>query len=199
MLPVGFLYIAIALRLIGGFAYLRATIRGVAKPNPVSWLIWGLTPMITFLAQLQAGVGAEAFVTLAFATMTMLVFVAAMRKNPTSWKLEGLNLVCITIALCGLLAWILTDDPVFAISLLITADLASTLPTLVKSLRSPATEYPTSYLLSAISMAITLLVITDWRFVAVAYPVYALTTNLLIFMLTKRSKPKRRHSKHRRA
>lgn len=196
MLPVWFLYIAAAMRISGGLAYLIATLRGKAKPNPVSWMLWGALPIIAFSAEISAGVGHEAVITLALGISPILVFVATMLKNPRSLELRGLNLICIIIALTGIAAWSITKTPEVAIGLMILADLASGIPTIRKTWQKPKSEFSPTYLISAVSMVIALLTITDWRFAAIAYPIYTLSINLLIFSLASRkSHPKKRRKK----
>lgn len=196
MLPLWFLYIAAAMRIGGGLAYLTATLRGKAKPNPVSWMLWGALPIIAFSAEISAGVGHEAIITLALGVSPILVFVTTMLKNPRSFELKGLNLACVIIALTGIAAWTVTKTPEFAIGLMILADFASAVPTIRKTWRQPKSEFSPTYLISAVSMVIALLTITDWRFAAVAYPVYTLGINLLIFTLARRS-PRRKKRKRR--
>ena len=41
---------------LGGLYYLYATIVGKAQPNRITWLLWGLFPMIIFVAQRAQGV-----------------------------------------------------------------------------------------------------------------------------------------------
>ena len=55
MLASGFIAVAILLRLMGGGVYLISTLRGKAKPNIVSWSLWGLTALIAFAAQICKG------------------------------------------------------------------------------------------------------------------------------------------------
>lgn len=186
------------MRLGGGFAYLTATLQGKTKPNPVTWLLWGIVPMIAFAAELQAGVGTVAIVTLALGTSTLLVFAATMYKNPRSFELRGFNLLCALIALAGIALWATTNNPQLAIAAMILADFSSSLPTVKKTWSNPASEFSPSYLVSVLSMIITLLTITDWRFAAIAYPIYVLFMNLLIFALANRKIKKKRRRKKRR-
>ena len=203
LLPMWFVYIAAAMRIIGGFAYLRATLIGKAKPNPVSWLLWGIIPIIVFIAELQAGVGLVALVTLAVGISPILVFFAAIHKNRRSFELRGFNLLCALIAVSGIILWINNKNPEIAIIIMILADIASALPTIKKILQKPNSEFPPSYLLSASSMVIALLAVSNWTFAAVAYPIYVLAINLIIFYLTtrprkqinKKRSPAKRHKK----
>jgi hypothetical protein len=196
MLPIWFIYIAAGMRIAGGLAYLVSTIKGIARPNPVSWLLWGVIPVIAFIAELQASVGLIAYVTLALGVSPILVFAATMMKNPHSFKLKGFNLICTIIAAIGILLWATTHNPEFAIGFMILADFASGLPTVAKAWRDPKSEYAPTYLISASAMVLALLTVTDWRFAVIAFPVYILSINLLIFSIAscRPAKKRRRHS-----
>ena len=192
MLPVWFIYIASGMRIAGGLAYLRSTIKGATRPNPVSWMLWSITPLIAFAAELQASVGPIAYVTLALGISPVLVFATIMIKNPRSFKLKGFNLICTFIAAIGILLWATTHNPEFAIGFMILADFASGLPTIAKAWRDPKSEYAPTYLISASAMVLALLTVTDWRFAVIAFPVYILSINLLIFSIASCRPAKKR-------
>ncbi len=198
MLPIWFIYIAAGMRIAGGLAYLASTIRGIARPNPVSWLLWGVIPIIAFIAELQANVGPIAYVTLALGVSPILVFTATMIKNPQSFRLKGLNLLCALIAVLGLVLWASTNSPELAISFMLIADFASGLPTITKAWRDPKSEFAPSYLVSASAMILALLTVTDWRFAVIAFPVYILAINLLIFSIAMRRPRKKSRGKKKR-
>lgn len=196
MLPTWVLYIAVTMRLGGSLAYLRAVLTGRAKPDPVSWLLWGIIPIIAFTAELQAGVGLAAIITLSVGLTPLLVFAATMYKNIHSFKLRGFNLVCAITALIGIATWTVTSNPVLAIGLMILADIASSLPTIIKTIKNPKSEFAPSYLVSSLSMILALLAIDQWSFAALAYPIYVMIINLFIFLIA--SKPtKKRHKKRK--
>lgn len=186
MLPIEFIIIAVAMRLLGGVSYLRAVIRGKAHPYPLSWLLWSITPMIIFAAEIQAGVGMQALVTLALGVSPLLVFIVSMIKNPRALKLDTLNIMCGLIAVAGIGLWYITDTPAVAIIISIIADIFSAIPTIRKAFKKPKTEHAPTYMLSAGSMIITLLTITEWTFATYAFPVYVLAINLLILWTIKR-------------
>ena len=195
LLPTWFIYIAALMRIGGGLAYLIATLHGKAKPNPVSWLLWSVVPLITFTAGISAGIGTDMIITLAAGISPLLVFCAAIYKQPKSFKLQGLNLVCVIVASIGILLWPTTQNPEIAIAILILADLFSSLPTIIKARKKPSTEFAPTYFISAASMAVALLTMTEWKFAAVAYPIYALATNLLIVSLIKQKRTSKRRKK----
>lgn len=197
ILPIEFIFVAAAMRLVGGASYLRATIKGVAKPYPLSWLLWGITPMIAFAAELRAGVGLSALVTLALGVSPLLVFIVAMIKNHRSFTVDLLNGLCCLVAIVGIVLWYVTDEPILAISFSIAADICSAVPTVRKIFRLPYSEYVPSYLISVGSMVITLLAVQQWSFVAVAFPVYVLVINLLIVALIFNVRKQQRRQRKR--
>lgn len=186
MLPIWFIYIAAALRIFGGAAYLLATVRGRTQPSPVSWLLWSIIPLIVFIAELQAGVGAVAIITLAVAASPLMVFLATIIKDHRSFQLKGFDLLCAIIAVGGIILWASTETPEIAIVAMIFADIVSALPTIKKLIKKPKSEFPPSFLLSALSMAIAIMTIDNWTFAAAVYPIYVLIINLFIYYLTTR-------------
>jgi len=53
--------IAIVLTFLAFFPYIRSTIKGTSKPHVFSWVIWGTTTFVVFLAQLEDNGGAGAW------------------------------------------------------------------------------------------------------------------------------------------
>lgn len=192
MLPDGFIVLVIAMRLFGGLAYLRATARGRAHPELLSWFLWAMTPMIAFAAELSAGVGIVAYVTLALGISPLLVFLTAFIKRTGVMKVDRFNVLCVIFSIIGIVLWLTTSNPELAILLAIVADIASAVPTVRKIITSPETEYAPTYALSAAAMIIALFTIKEWDFAAYAFPLYVLTVNSFIVFLigfqTKRQK-----------
>lgn len=201
MLPNFFIYIAIAIRLFGGSLYLRATLNGRAQPSPISWLLWGTTPIIAYAAELSAGVGLPALATLALGVTPMAVFLAAMHKNPQTLRLDTTNIICIVLALLGIALWRASNEPNIAILMMIFIDTVSCWPTMRKIWRLPKSEYIPTYLLSMTSMAVTLLTIKTWNFATYGFPAYILFMNgflVLYMLLARRLSPHRKKRSYRR-
>lgn len=173
------LVVAAVLRLLAVSGYLRAILRGTAKPNPVSWLCWGLFPLIAGLVQLRAGI--NALPTLLLATGPLLVLALGLARS--SARVRGFDLCCGGCALAGIALWLLTDSPLWAVGLAIAADAAAGLPTLRKAYRRPDSEPGRVYLVSAASTLVALLVVTDWSFTSAGFPLYVLGLDLTVALL----------------
>lgn len=185
VIPAGFLAVAIAIRLGGGLAYARAVIRGRAKPNPITWFFWALTALIVFVAQVVAGVGWGASISFALGLSPLVIFVLSLRHNWSRAHFTPATVTCAVIASVGVILWQLTQDPNLAIIFSIVADFFGSLPTVIKAYQRPQSEVSLPYLLSMLSMVITLLTLTRWGFADFAFPVYIFCINALIFSLTR--------------
>jgi hypothetical protein len=177
-----FLIFAVILRVLSGLDYLLATLSGQAKPNPVTWLFWGLAPLVAFLAQIEKTIEPSAWVTLALSAGPLLIFVVSLTKG-RRWKVGPFDILCGASAGIGIVLWQITSDPVMAIIFGILADILGGIPTIIKSYKVPGSEKATPYLLSVCSMVLTLATIQSWRFVDYAFPVYILLINVLLFVL----------------
>ena len=180
MLPAWFVVFSVAIRLIGGSQYVWAIIKGKARPNPVTWLLWGLTPAIAFIAQIQGGFTGQSAVLLALATSPLVIFGVTVARHSIKEHLTPFAITCGVIALIGIVLWRITSLPELAIIFSIIADIFATLPTLLKTYKDRTSEYAVPYILSMLSMIITLLTIHDWAFTIYAFPLYMLGINTLI-------------------
>lgn len=181
MLPFWVTYIAIALRLLGGAGYIRSTLRGRTKPNPITWFIWGLTAAVAFFAQLQAGVGTQAWMTCALAVGPLIIFGISIKTSRNAAHFTAFNLWCGLLALVGIVLWQVTDNALLAIACCIVADICGSIPTVRKAYRHPHSEAPTPYLCSIVSMVLTLLTLHTYTVAAVAFPLYIMWINIVIY------------------
>lgn len=180
MLPGSFVLLSVLIRLVSGGRYAWGIVRGKARPDPVTWLLWAVTPLIAFIAQLQQGLTIQSAVLLALFISPAVICVLAIAKQGFWRYLTPFTLCCAAVALAGIVLWRITDQPAVAIAFAILADIFATLPTLRKSYLDPSSEYALPYLLSAFSMIVTLLTIRDWSFVVYAFPLYMLAVNLVL-------------------
>lgn len=192
VLPGFFLLISAAIRLFGGAAYIRAILKGKARPNSLTWLLWGITPTITLFAALSVNDTSNLVVTAALALSPLAVSMVAIRKDRRSLKFDKFNSICAVLAVIGIILWYYTKNPNLAIVLAIAADFVSSLPTVVKAKRQPASEYPPTYIMSAIAMLLALLTIPKWTFTNSAFMIYVFVLNIIIANLSTFGRLKKR-------
>lgn len=197
MIPEWCIGFAILLRLASGGRYAWGVIMGRARPNPVTWFLWGSTAMVAFAAQLTGGVGAQALVTFVLGLGPLVVALLATVRGHLRAHLTPFTFACAAITLGGIFLWQATSNPTLAIACSIAADFAASLPTLRKGYHDPGSEYALPYFLSMCSMVITLLTITTWNFETYAFPIYMLCINTLLFIMPLR-RPTKIKRKNRR-
>lgn len=187
MLPEYFAIIGAVIAAAGGFYYLYETIIGKAKPNRVTWLLWGLLPMITFVAQRVQGVEGLSWASFAAGLTPLLIVTASFFNKKAYWETQPLDYVLMGAALLGIILWLITDEPNLAILLTLIADLLAGIPTIIKSFKHPETESWKAYALSTLGFGISVASIHAFNFETSAFVVYLFAVQLLLTALTVRA------------
>ena len=190
MLPEYFVIIGAVVASIGGLYYLYETLTGTAKPNRVTWILWGIFPMITFVAQRSQGVEGISWVSFASGFTPILVVVASFFNKKSYWKTQPLDYACLSIGIIGIILWALTDNANLAITFAIFADFAAALPTILKAYKHPETESWIAFALSTFGFVISTLAIHIWTFENYAFVTYLVFMNGLIAILAFRKPSK---------
>lgn len=171
---------------MGGFYYFYETIRGTAKPNRVTWLLWAVFPMITFFAQQSSGVGLISWVSFVSGFTPILVLVASFFNKKAYWKTEPIDYACLVAAVIGISLWAITDNANLAILFSIIADIFAAAPTLIKCYKHPESESWVAYGLSTVGFSFTILTIQKWTFDNYAFIIYLALINGAMAVLSAR-------------
>lgn len=184
MLGDEYMVVAVILRLAAGVGYLVATWRRIVQPNPVSWLLWGLTPLTAFVALVQDGVTPQAWVVLTLGVSPLLVFAVSVTRK-TRWRVSRCDALCGGSAATGIVLWQITSNPGLALLFSIVADILASIPTLTKACEAPRSERSLPYLVSMASMVVILSTMSDPQLVDYAFPLYMLSINTAIFSVVR--------------
>ena len=186
MLPEYFAVIGAVVGSIGGFYYLYETIIGNAKPNRVTWLLWGLFPMIIFVAQRAQGVEGLSWASFVAGFTPILILLASFLNKEAYWRTQPRDYYLMAAAVAGIVLWALTDNPILAILFALVADLLAGLPTVIKSYRHPETESWIAYAISTLGFGIGVLAIPTFTFENYAFICYLFLMNGLLALLASR-------------
>jgi hypothetical protein len=192
MLPEYFSVIGAVIASLGGLYYLYETILGKSQPNRVTWLLWGLFPMITFIAQRAQGVEGSSWLSFAAGFTPLLIVAASFINKKAYWKTEPRDYILMAAALLGIILWLVTDEPNLAILFTLVADLFAGIPTLIKSYKYPETESWIAYAISTVGFGIGLLAIQTFDFQNAAFIIYLFVIQIVLTILTIRRPKKRR-------
>lgn len=178
--------VAIAITFAAFIPYIRAIISDCTKPHVFSWVIWGSTTFVVFLAQLQArgGVGAWPIGVSGSITIFIAFLAYIKRKDITITITDWLFFIS---ALSSLPVWYFTADPLWAVIILTTVDALGFGPTIRKAWRFPHSESAIFFALFAVRNLLVIAALEDYSLTTVLFPaVIAAACVLLITILIYR-------------
>jgi len=178
--------IAIVLTLVAFFPYISEILRGTVQPHVFSWVIWGTTTFVVFLAQIESNGGVGAWPIGVSGSITIFVACLAYvkRADITITKTDWLFLV---LAMSSLPLWYLTSDPLWAVVLLTTVDVLGFGPTVRKAYISPHSESLRFYALLMVRDIIVIMALESRTVTTVLFSaVMAATCALFIAVITYR-------------
>lgn len=161
--------VAILLTFIAFVPYLRSILGGRTKPHVFSWVIWGSTTFVVFLAQLQGQGGVGAWPIGVSGAITILVAVLAYLKKADN-SITRVDWLFFVAAITALPLWYLTADPFWAVLILTNVDILGFGPTLRKAYHFPFDEQMMFYSLFAVRNGLALMALQHYSVTTVLFP-----------------------------
>jgi hypothetical protein len=171
----------------GSISYIRDTLRGVTKPNRVSWALWAFAPLAG--AFIAASNGAEPWsVVRGFAAgfFPLLIFLCSFFNPLSYWRLGWFDYACAATSMISFYIWLRMGAPTEAILFLVLADFLASFPVIVKAWRYPETETGITYLLGIPIFLLNVPAIQVWNVENAAFQLYLFALNLTLTALTYR-------------
>ncbi|MEN8219374.1 MAG: hypothetical protein ABFS56_24060 [Pseudomonadota bacterium] len=178
--------VAITLTFIAFVPYIRSIIKGVIKAHVFSWVIWGTTTFIVFLAQLEdnGGVGAWPIGVSGSITIFIALLAYIKRADITITRTDWLFFVS---AMSSLPFWYFTYDPLWTVIILTTVDVLGFGPTVRKAYVFPHSESLLFFALFTIRNLIVIMALENYSVTTVLFPaVIAAACMSLMAMVTYR-------------
>ena len=188
MLPEGFAIIGAIVGSLGGLYYLYETIVGKAQPNRVTWLLWGIFPMVIFVAQKAQGIEGLAWTSFVAGFTPLLIVAASLFNRKAYWKSEPRDYFLMAAAIVGIILWAITDEPNLALLFSLLADMLAGIPTLIKSYRHPQSESWIAYAISTFGFGISLLSVQTYNLENAAFVAYIFVMNGAFALLASRGR-----------
>jgi hypothetical protein len=157
-------------------------LKGHAKPNRVTWLMWTVAPLIAFAAAVSNGTGLAAVPVFMAGFSPLLILTSSFALKQAYWKLSRLDYACGILSAMAIVFWAGTKNPNIAIVFSILSDALASVPTLIKGWHYPETESSWPYLIGVFSAFTSFLAITAWTFSQYAFPAYLIVMNLLLVL-----------------
>lgn len=176
-----FIVISSLLALISPVIYVRAILHGEAKPHRTTRLVLLLITSLTTASLIAQGNNVAVYLAAVSTLQSIAIFALSLKYGMGGWA--KLDILCLVIALLGIVLWQLTQNPVVALYFAILADFTGMIPALLKTYRFPDTEIWSFYLLDVFAAGFSLLAVQSWAPADFSYPVYIMLINLIMVAL----------------
>lgn len=174
--------LAIALTFIAFLPYIRSIRKDQIKPHVFSWIIWGSTTFIVFLAQLKDGGGVGAWPIGVSGVITVYVaFLAYLKKTDTT--ITRIDWLFFLSAMASLPLWYFTSQPLLAVVILTTVDLMGFGPTIRKAYSHPHEENLSFFSLFLARNVIATVALEQYSLTTVLFPAAIAGACLLLIVM----------------
>jgi hypothetical protein len=176
---------------LGGCYYLYETLIGRTQPNRITWLLWGIFPLVIFVAQRAQGVAEISWTSFVAGFMPLMIFTASFFNKKAYWKSQPRDYYLMGAATVGIILWAVTDNPNLALLFSLMADGLAGLPTLIKAYRHPESESWAAYAISTIGFGVSVLSVQTYNFENVTFSAYVFMLNGALTVLACRGRKRR--------
>ena len=167
--------------------YVRSMIKSTTRPSPISFFGWASLATVAAIAQASKGIDWSLAVPVLTAVGAFSVAFFSIRFGRAAWTRADVTSVVIGIS--ALVLWTITKEPLTAIILVIVADLAVTVPTLIKTYSTPESEPFWFWVTYTSAATATIIATRNTTLYNLFYPIYDVLGALVITFLAAR-KPK---------
>ena len=160
---------AIMLTFVAFVPYIMSIKQGQTRPHVFSWIIWGSTTFVVFLAQLadKGGVGAWPIGVSGIITLYIAMLAYARRADISITRTDWYFFI---FALTSLPLWYLTKDPLYTVVILTTVDLLGLGPTFRKAWHHPFEEPLKFYTLIAVRNFLSIMALEHLSMTTILFP-----------------------------
>ena len=179
-----FIGISSVLALISPLIYARAILRDEAKPHRTTRFVLLIITSLTTASLFAQHNTVAIWLAGASTLQSILILILSIKRGMGGWAKT--DLLCMVIALAGIVLWQTTSNPAIALYAAIAADATGMVPTLIKTYHLPKTEIWAFYLLDVFAAGFTMLAITTWSIQEISYPIYIMVINaFMIFLIIR--------------
>jgi len=170
--------ISAVLILVAGPPYALDTLKGITKPERMTWFIFSLLGVVAFIS--QAGLGASW--SLLFSGLdtagSCLMLLLSLKYGVGGYAKR--DLVALVIALLGVVVALFFKQPVVSLMGVILADASGTALTVRKAYFDPGSETTLTWVCVGTSAVFGSLAVGSWSLALLLYPAYLVIANYAV-------------------
>ncbi len=181
--------ISVLIVIYANIVYSIAILKGEARPHRTTRFVVLLIELLTVSTLYAQGNTTAIYLSGIYTICSLVLFGLSIKYGMGGW--EKSDLICLGIAVLGIVMWKLTNNPFLGLCFSILADFAGCVPALIKTYKHPETEVWTFYGIGLLAIVINMMAIEHWTISEVIYPVYVAIINILMMYFILGHTPKK--------
>jgi hypothetical protein len=173
--------IAVFLTFAAYVPYYRDILKGKIHPHVYSWSLWGLLTVLLVALQIKGGAGAAIWVTAAAGLLCIGVVVLSLKRGKKDITISDRIVAILSLIAIGF--WLVVNQPIVSVILVIIADMLAFIPTVRKSWNKPYSETLSLYVTNTIRFSLALLAVETYTFLSSAWIIAWIIGNGLFSMM----------------
>ncbi|HSX19395.1 MAG TPA: hypothetical protein VLE91_04695, partial [Candidatus Saccharimonadales bacterium] len=161
--------------------YSRAILKGEAKPHRTTRFVLLLDTCLSTAALFAQHDTVAIWLSGVSALQAVFIFALCIKHGMGGWA--KIDLLCLAIALAGIVLWQTTDNPSLALYASIFSDFVGMMPALIKTYYHPETEIVSFFAIDVVAAIFSTLALKSWNIQQSAYPIYIMIINALMVIL----------------
>lgn len=176
--------VAFAIGVLANIPYMIDIVKGRAKPERISWLLWTALGATYFIGALQ-GDGAILF-TLMNLLMPAATFILSLKYGVggRSW----FGRICLIAAVIAFILMLVIDKPIFGLVLALLIDAIGSMLTIRKLLKDRTSETKLVWGASVISSVLSVIALENYSVENLLFPMFVILADGTTFLLVKSGK-----------
>lgn len=179
--------LAIVLTFVAYIPYILDTLKGKTIPHSFTWLVWSLASGITFGLQTTGGAGYGSWVALAVSVICFTIFIIGLFKK--NKDITRTDFIFLFLSLVALYFWLIVEQPVWSVILIVTVDILGFIPTIRKSWNHPYSETLSTFKLNTFRHLLNIFALQRYSLLTWLSPVvWVFANGIFVIILMVRRK-----------
>ena len=177
--------VATILSVIAFIPYIIAIMRNKTRPSGASWWTWSILAFITVVSSRASGAPWQVLILPMWLGISQLgVAILSIKRGDNNWDL--LNKACVGSALVGMGLWLVTGNPLIALSISIVTDFMASIPNFRHVWKNPEQENWMGWTLGFGSAILEIFAVQHWSLAESGWAVYFLINMGTVLILVSR-------------
>ncbi len=173
--------ISVILVFVGYGSYIKGILKRTIVPHAFTFLVWGLASSITWALQVHGGAGVGAWITFFVSAVCIFIFFLSLKYGEKT--ITKLDILFLVLALFSLFLWLVVDQPVLSVILVVLTDVLGFGPTIRKSWNKPHEEALFTWWIAGFRHGLGIIALQRFNIFTLLYPVAWTLANVIFCLI----------------